>query len=778
MTSSSSVSSSSSAAAAGHSSKSTTVIGAVLGSLLGTLILVLLILIWLLLRRHSRRARDATDPPPKSSSSSFWNRSTTVFSRRKSRRQTPIWTEWQMVNPEDFEDRGPQSPHSPGEGVPRDSGDEADPFLNRSGANEMSQTQTGTDTLVSLPAAAALAAGTASTRRSTTTTHVGGPIMPREELLARMNEEDAALAQVRLVSPSTDEHTSPLLPPPPLGSDRRSTRAGRSLNEAKSTRSMASAAFSGSSEKSGSIDVQEQERAELLTARRVKVGNYGQPAAPDTGTSSITSGTSGLERLANLSRMSWFRRMSFLPAPVGSRPGSRDVEGDNYTRTPPRSHSRQGSRSRPVSWAPLPTSEPNSSTPESSASRRPRPPSSFPQGLGLLVSGERPQSSVSAKSGSTVYHDARETPGSSMVDVDTTPAGTLGSNRSQPGAPPVPPLPQARSTPVSPLAEQTPGTNTRGGYLDVPSTEPPTYEESERDSPHSSGERPGDPVDVLDMPVPRPASPFTAASGSIRTQAPPGLPNPSVWRDSHATSEGTSSTSGIRIDVLEEAPPSAQDGWRTLSGNTGAGQGTRRTTFGQVPAVIHPRDNTQSERGSLGSGRSHLSPHVLQSSASTAPSFHTHHSSSSKSHSQGPSGSSGSRSASHAGSIAERSRLEQVSEVSSPPLSAVFSKDGVWSRPTSPPGVRPMTPIRQSPSSSAEGLPAFPEPRPATPNTAGGTVTSTTTSKTEDSGAGTSVTTSGTDPVSGVVLHFPPLPWHRPSEQTWSDTRRDDDILW
>ena len=58
----------------------------------------------------------------------------------------------------------------------------------------------------------------AGTTGTTTTTHVGGPIMPRDELLARMNEEEAALRQVRLVSPTSasDEHTAPLLPPPPM----------------------------------------------------------------------------------------------------------------------------------------------------------------------------------------------------------------------------------------------------------------------------------------------------------------------------------------------------------------------------------------------------------------------------------------------------------------------------------------------------------------------------------------------------------------------------------
>lgn len=696
-----------------------------------------------------------------------------------------------MVNPEDLEtQQSPTRPQSPGEGTPRDSGDETDPFLNRtvrSGANEMTQTQTGTDTLVSMPVAAALA-DTASTRRSgTTTTHVGGPIMPRDELLARMNEEDAALQQVRLVSPtSADDDTAPLPLPPPLGAERRTGRM--SHQETKSMRSLASAAFSASSEKSGSVDAHEPESAELLTARRVKVVNYGQPAS-EAGTASITSGTSGLERLANLPSMSWFRRMSFLPAPSRTR----DIEhADNYTPTPPRSHSRQGSRSRPVSWAPLPTSEPTSPTPDSSTNRRPRPPTAFPRGFGHLDTEERPVSSVSAKSRasvSTVYHDARETPSSSLVDLNFTPAGTFGSNRSQPGSgiPPVPTLPHTRSAPLSPLAEQAPGMHLRGGYFNIPSTEPPTYEESHRDSPHSSGDRSEQVVDALDLPVPRPASPFTAASGSMRSNLPPGLPTPAVWRESLATSGGTSNTSGIRIDVLEEAPPPAQDSWRTLSGGGNPAPGARRTTFGVVvstvilshvlsssyvlpclqPAVVHARDTTQSEHASLASGRSHLSPHVLQSSGSTAPSYH---SSSSKSHSQGPSGSTGSRSASHAGSITERSRLEQVSEVGSPPLSAVFSKEGAWTRPTS----RPMSPIRQSPSSSADGELTFPAPLATT----AGTVTSTATARTDDSGAHASVTTSGTDPVSGAILHFPALPYRGLSEHGHNDSRRNDDLMW
>lgn len=314
---------------------------------------------------------------------------------------------------------------------------------------------------------------------------------------------------------------------------------------------------------------------------------------------------------------------------------------------------------------------------------------------------------------------------------------------------------------------------TSGGYLSVPG-EPPSYEESRRATDQSPGETSSENVDVLDIPAPRPASPFTAASS--RPDFPPGLislPAPRVWRDSHVSGD----SAGIQIDVLEEAPPTAQDGWRNLSGIGRAPGEDRRTTFG-MPVVVHPRAALNSEQGSLHSMRSHLSPHSPLNMSGSAPasSLHTHHSSSSRPsmHSQGLTGSSGG-SLAHSNSISEDDRRPRrrgtVGEVSSPALSAVFSREGPWERPTSHLAARPMTPIRQSPSSSAGDVPNF-----AMPATVTGTVTSSGTTRTDDTNTNSSVTTALTDPVTGAVLHFPALPWRHVPDRSWNS--RDEEHMW
>ncbi|KAI9453306.1 hypothetical protein BJY52DRAFT_1289594 [Lactarius psammicola] len=123
-----------------------------------------------------------------------------------------------------------------------------------------------------------------------------------------------------------------------------------------------------------------------------------------------------------------------------------------------------------------------------------------------------------------------------------------------------------------------------------------------------------------DAPVPRPASPFASVSSAKGLSPPPGLslPVPHVWRDS-ATSPSNTSGGAIDIDLLEEAPPAAGESWRQIA------QGLpslheRRTTFGMPLTLVHPRELTTSEQGSLHSMRSHLSPHSALSAAGSAPS--------------------------------------------------------------------------------------------------------------------------------------------------------------
>ncbi|KAH9902485.1 hypothetical protein C8Q73DRAFT_7206 [Cubamyces lactineus] len=760
-------SSTAAAAAASHGISPST-LGAILGSILGTLLLLVLIAIIFLLRQNRRRAAGA---PNGHASSSFWNRQTTLASllSRDAHRQTPIWTGWEVVDPDEVLESGQ---NSPGEGSPRGSGEEEDPFLTRrsarSAGTDMVQTRTDTDTLVSLPAIART--GTISSHRSGPK---GEPIISRDAQL-RLEEELTTevppYASIRVVEPSmSNEFETPLIPPPPLNPDSLGSSARRfssqpSLRSQKS-KTEARSVISEKSVGSAGTDPQE-EGAELLTARRVKVRQINPMVeSPDAG-SSTGPNVLGLDRLANLSRMSWFKRMSFLGTPTGSRPlsyadpetaAAATASADPYTRTPPR-HSRNGSRSRPGSH----------SRPGSFARASPLDPMADSLGRRLgLASEDRPISTVSARSatsGNTVFYDAHSRPASSMGTRSS--AGTPISGTT--AIPPVPPVPQAHIQP-SPLSQEVQRSSpSLSGEYGSDLNAPPAYEEM--NTPRAPAEQDDyTEVDVLDIPAPRPASPFSAASS--RPAFPPGLvplPTPRVWRDSHASSSpspATESTSVIGIDVLEDEPPAANNGWRSLAGSFRPTDG-RRTTFG-VPMVVQPRDALQSERGSLHSMRSHLSPYSSISPTGSAPasSRHTMTGSNSSrpsasSHSRGPTGSSGG-SLVHSPSISEedrRRRRADVGEVASPPLSAVFPGRGF---PSSPP------PPAHTHGDDAFGLPpAYPAEAPlpmamrSLPATVTGTVTS-------------------TDPITGAVMHFPRLPWRAgQDDRVWTEGRVHEDAPW
>ncbi|PCH42593.1 hypothetical protein WOLCODRAFT_163904 [Wolfiporia cocos MD-104 SS10] len=737
---------------------SASVLGAILGAILGTLLLVVILLIVLLLRRHHRGERQSRDDSLSKPSSSFWNRQTTLASQQA--RPTPIWTEWQMVHQDDLED-GSAGEHSPGERSPRPSGEENDPFLTRrsyqpdADTGDMTQSKMGPETLVSVPAAAAVA----GTMRDGSGRKFGGHIMPRDELIAKMSEDSASgsltpTPYVRVLQPSPGGHNAPLVPPPSRG-----LRPGA----AKSAQSFGSQVLSEKSQ--GTLG---DEGTESLPAQRIKVGDAAQAEA---GPSSWTR-PSGLERLTNLPNFSWFNRFG-----TRSRSTSPTGDTDTYTRSPPRV------RSRPVSWAPLPTSEPGSNE-ASTNSRRPRPSSLLGLGLGLTdarpISSISTRSRISANSGNSAFQSARETPASSTPDV-YTPMSTLASAASGARSESTVPLQRPRATSPASSAEP-PRLVTNRGYLSVPG-EPPAYEElpfsqSAESAPAQPRQDSG--IDVLDIPAPRPASPFSAVAG--RPEVPPGLtplPDPRAWRDSHITEGSGSSSSMIHIDVLEDAPPIPQDGWRSLSGSIGEG---RRTTFG-MPTLIHPRNALTSEAGSLHSMRSHLSPRSNFNSSGSAPasSLHTHNSSSSRpsAHSHAGTGSSGVVSLAHSNSISEDGRRQrrrvEVGEVS-PPVSAVFSREGMWDmRGTSPLSqslLPPLPPIHQASSSSSGSYPSFPEPVMV------GTVTSATTTKTNMTNTNSSVTTALTDPITGTTVHLPALPMQQGRNQAYVGAAQDDDTMW
>lgn len=432
----------------------------------------------------------------------------------------------------------------------------------------MSQTKTGTETLVSLPAAAVV--GTGTTRSSPPRT---GHIVDPELLNRMMSEQDEPHTPqpgIRIVeaSPQTGE-SSPLLPPRRIDPDGLGVLSAvrTSRNSGYSHKDSLNQSL-GSQKSVGSLEL--EEGAELLTAQRVKLGDTDTPRTistslfndPEAGPSSYRDPL-GLHNLSGrLGRFSWFKRLS---GATQSDPHLVIPTVDPYTRTPPRGHSRRESRSRPSSWRP-PVNDPDlNPSPDNSRNSR-------GSNLGYLTAGSRPISSVSARSGAsgnTIYHDAVSTPGSDNYDVPSTIA-VVGDS------PTVPSFSQSGSS-------STPRAGAAGSEtLSIP-TAPPAYSDSQEQ--YGASDQ-GQTVDILDIPAPAPASPFV----NSRPAFPPGLvplPTPRAWRDSYSSSNSPNtnrSSAGIQIDVLEEEPPLAREGWRNIS--TGGGDSgirdPRRTTFGIV----------------------------------------------------------------------------------------------------------------------------------------------------------------------------------------------------
>ncbi|KII84407.1 hypothetical protein PLICRDRAFT_46314 [Plicaturopsis crispa FD-325 SS-3] len=607
-------------------------IGAILGSVLGSLFLLLLLLLCL-----------------------RWN------SRRKMR--TPLWTGWEIVAPDENDER------EPGEGSPRHSGEEADPFLRQSsgasaqpaGENTMREIEP-TARLVSGPASSGAMPSIPSIHSNSTVSSYGaviprteahsdanpraGHIIPPAELL-RMEEE--------LTTPSSasTSHLSALLPPPPLDPDRPSRR------------SLAPSAFS-----LPTSDVEADENATFMTARRVRVQDL---PSPETVPPPLPShdGAESSWFGARLNQLNWFKNIS------GSRPGS-----------------RTGSRSRPSSWTgrgltdqDLEVGYARLGQQNSSSKRRSR----LGAELGLNADGERPNSSVSAKSavssGNTVYHDARSTP----------------------GTPSLAPLPPAH-TPQSTLQSRT------DRSADVPS------------EPHS-----GD-VDLLDIPAPSPVEPFASASSAStreRMPFPPGLisiAKPRKW-DGSLSSGSRSGSSGN--DMLEDEPPRAGDGWRTLAATAAHGGGDRRTTFG-TPQFVHPRSPTQSEMGSL---HSHLSPTSGTASRRDLSGSLGSDSSRPSGHSQARTGSS---SIAHSGSVSSDGRLR-----GSPNPNVGRASVSAMGYPT-------LATYMTSPLSGVV----------TSSGAAGSTIRSTSSDTHSDTNTNTTRTeTTLVDPATGAIMHFPSVPW-------------------
>ncbi|KAG1735360.1 uncharacterized protein EDB91DRAFT_1145116 [Suillus paluster] len=497
--------------------------------------------------------------------------------RRDSRAITPIWTGWNVLTPDPT---GDEESRPAGVGSPRDSGDEASSFLRQS--TSAPDVARRSRPVSSLPPGAAPphnmgSTGSDRTRSSQASTDYGvvvpgsghfGQAYNGDGFPARFSREMAGyiMAPGELLCIEDEEEPEEILPPRmyspshPSLPDHITPLLPPPPFEGAATRKPSDRSLLNEKEKSvrsASYPTSEFEDSKVFTARRVRVQELG-PRSPQDDDSTNTEpvpGPSSWRNSVSRLRRSWFGSSSSRSA---SRPSSRKSDKD-------------------------------AEAAQSLLGRR----------LGVAPAGERPMSGVSAKSavsGNTVYHDA--------VSRIGTPV-SLPSRAITPGS--------QRGSAAFPLDFAPP----------VLSGAPPAYDDP-YDLIGSRNSSPLSPtgVDVLDIPAP---APFSSASRG--TPLPPGLVPLSsrrAWRDSLSVITGSSNDAGITIDVLDAEPPRAGDGWKSLAGGSflggsaGPDPNEGRTTFG-IPQLIHQGNPMVSERGSLHSMRSHLSPYSARSSSGSAP---------------------------------------------------------------------------------------------------------------------------------------------------------------
>lgn len=375
-----------------------------------------------------------------------------------------------------------------------------------------------------------------------------------------------------------------------------------------------------------------EENATLLTARRVKVEDLGPRVSPNPSPASAGPsnagllGALGLGGLANLGRLSWFNKST----------SRHSISEPDFTIEPFLEKDLETGRQL--------LSPTDAMRHVDSFGNRTR---------GVGPDGIRPASGLSARSGTsggTLYLDAESsipgTPSIAHLPRAVTPAdaGTAQGQHSVP----------EHAWLASPL-----GTS---GQLSGMSS-PPGYEQplgasgatSPMQSPTGTSFDHTLPTDILDMPAPAALNHFASISSLKETATgssaggykpapfpPPGLETvrPIGWADSvgaNASSVGSfgigvnmdaanmeaAHGAGISIDILEEAPPDAEHGWRTMSAPAFPDGPNNRGTFGTVSFIdplqtVHDSSHSSqfvqgfgtimSEQGSLHSMRSHFNP--------------------------------------------------------------------------------------------------------------------------------------------------------------------------
>ncbi|KAF9790370.1 hypothetical protein BJ322DRAFT_1104030 [Thelephora terrestris] len=605
-----------------------TAVGAIAGSIIAALIILLCCLLVLRWRRNTRRRRDGHDlltpAPERHRHSRLYS-----FTDDSPRGQVPIWTGWSMVHTS-AENRSVSVPpveggwtlvhdngsgdRVPGEGSPRGSGEETDPFLRTRHSNQMSQPPSAR-----LVTPAPVLDATHNSQDSTSTGASGygnvveasqarfshlvpppvtqwGNILP-PTLLTQMVDEPRRHDDIM----EEDEEASLLQPPPRLDPDRLGASRISPRPSLQSIRTSRSERSLPIPDTPASWD----ETPQLMTAQRIRVDEMDRAEARE------------------------------VPSPTTSSPPQLGQPGRSNLR------SRQGTPERQASRPTTPHPEPDI---EAGPSSRPV---ERPQRL-RPVSGH---SGTSGESGGTLFHDAQSRSETPPPLPSPPPALTTNSRSRLPM-----PEPMQESTSESPT-------------LRVVGHSSQSQSQTDDMDPFA------DPVgftgvqDPLDLPAP--ISRFATTSSDREPIFPPGLIISRSWMTSSGsgTLGGSDRSDGpaISMDIYEEAPPSVAERWRFITGGTGSGRST------QPPVLIHPEDVSRSEAGSLHSMRSHFSsPRSITGSAPTSVFQHTPDSSQgSKSHGR----SQGSRrSLVHQTSISSQGRRRHRPDTGEPTLPSPYGR--------------------------------------------------------------------------------------------------------
>jgi hypothetical protein len=466
-----------------------------------------------------------------------------VHASGENRSVPPVEGGWTLVHDNGSGDR------VPGEGSPRGSGEETDPFLRTSYSNQMSQQPSAR--LVT-PAPVLDATHNSMDSTSTGASGYGVVVEPSQARFSHLIPPP--VTQWGNILPPTvltqmdeprrhddimeeDEEESLLEPPPRLDPDRLGTSRTTPRPSLRSIRTERSLPLP---ETPASWD----ETPQLMTAQRIRVDEMDRADAREV-PSPITSSPSLLGRLGWLNP----RSRQSTPEPQDSRPTTPHPELD--TEAGPSSRLLgHPQRSRPISG----------------------------------------HSGASGGSGSTTFHDAQsraETP----PPLPSPPPALTTSTRSR--------LPAS-----GPMQESTSESPT----VRVVRTSSPSQSQVDDADPFADTTSSTVVQDPLDSPAP--TSRFATTTYEHDPMFPPGLIVSKSWMTSSGTDDSDRTGSPvISMDLYEEAPPPVAERWRYMTGGNGSGRSAVRlvslvlvmSTNGLFRIVAAPSFGSPSECLTFGS---------------------------------------------------------------------------------------------------------------------------------------------------------------------------------